>query len=132
MKRIIFSIISLATVLSFSACDPRIRPRQRPAPGPKPIDSGAVQPPENPRPGTGLGETKKPDEVVDPIPAKHSGKIPPPPQPNNPDYGIKVPDKPGYVKSPYDSEHRLIDVRGLPPGTEAECPYTRRTFLVPP
>ena len=45
---------------------------------------------------------------------------------------VKVADKPGYVKSPYDSQGRMIDVRGLPPGTEAECPYTRRTFLVPP
>ena len=32
----------------------------------------------------------------------------------------------------YDTQGRLIDVRGLPPGTEAECPYSRRTFLVPP
>ena len=32
----------------------------------------------------------------------------------------------------YDGQGRLIDVRGLPPGTEAECPYTHRTFLVPP
>lgn len=73
-------------------------------------------------------ERRKKDEVVDPTPHV---KIPPPPT-QNPEYAIKAEGKPGYVKSPYDSQGRLIDVRGLPPGTEAECPYTRRTFLVPP
>ncbi len=74
---------------------------------------------------------KKRDEVVDPTPVVRNEKVPPAPV-NNPEYAIKVADKPGYVKSPYDTQGRLIDVRGLPPGTEAECPYSHRTFLVPP
>ena len=65
----------------------------------------------------------------DPIP---KNKIPEAPGQRNPEYAIKVEGKAGYVKSPYDTQGRLIDVRGLPPGTEAECPYTHRTFLVPP
>jgi autotransporter-associated beta strand protein len=55
----------------------------------------------------------------------------PPPTQNNPEYAIKADGMPGYVKSPYDPQGRLVDVRGLPPGTEAEDPYTRRKFLVP-
>lgn len=130
MKSITITIASLATVLSFSACDPKIRPRQRTAPGPKPVEVIPAAPPDDGSQSE-QREIKKPDEGVDPAPAKRE-KIPPPPKPSAPDYGIKVPEKPGYVKSPYDGEHRLIDVRGLPPGTEAECPYTRKTFLVPP
>jgi len=46
---------------------------------------------------------------------------------------IPVPDpkiKPGFVKSPY-SDKGLIDVRGFPPGTKVQCPYTGKQFLVP-
>ena len=55
----------------------------------------------------------------------------PPPATGTPDYAIKVPGKPGYVRSPYTKEEKLINVQGLPPGTEAKDPYTDRTFLVP-
>jgi hypothetical protein len=130
MNRFILSIVPLAVVLGFSACDRGFKPRQKPATGrtmdrgTEMIDDGApVEPPI---------EKKKRDEIVDPAPATRNDKIPAAPAPNNPEYAVKVEGKPGYVKSPYDPQGRLIDVRGLPPGTEAECPYTRRTFLVPP
>lgn len=38
---------------------------------------------------------------------------------------------PGYVRSPYTSPPRLVDVRGVPSGTTMVCPYTRRKFIVP-
>ncbi|MEO6785850.1 MAG: hypothetical protein ABI318_06920 [Chthoniobacteraceae bacterium] len=131
MNRFILSILSLALVVGLSACDKnKNKPRQKPVQGPKVTEQGM------PGPGNDDGdvtptEKKKKDEVVDPTPAVKNNRIPPPPA-QNPEYAIKVDGKPGYVKSPYDPQGRLIDVRGLPPGTEAECPYTRRTFLVPP
>ena len=129
MNRFILSILSLAVAVSVGACNKNPNPRKL-VQGPKSaeerrpsheIDDGNTEPPER----------KPRNEVVDPIPAVKN-KIPDAPVKNNPDYASKAEGKPGYVKSPYDSQGRLIDVRGLPPGTEAECPYTHRTFLVPP
>jgi hypothetical protein len=45
--------------------------------------------------------------------------------------GIPVPGKPGFVRSPFDSEGRFIDVRGLPSGTEVRDPYTDQAFVTP-
>jgi hypothetical protein len=45
-------------------------------------------------------------------------------------YGSPVPDKPGFVYSPYDPKF-LIDVRGFPPGTEVTDPNTSKRFKVP-
>lgn len=130
MKQITHLGSVLVAALALTACDPKPKPRQKPAPGNDP----AVQNPQatnvptidpgNPETNT----TVKPPDP-DPIP---KNKIPEPPGQRNPEYAIKVEGKTGYVKSPYDNQGRLIDVRGLPPGTEAECPYTHRTFLVPP
>lgn len=46
-------------------------------------------------------------------------------------YGIAVSGKPGYVKSPYAPKSGFIDVRGFARGTEVNCPYTAKIFLVP-
>ncbi|MEY2497503.1 MAG: hypothetical protein QOD12_1059 [Verrucomicrobiota bacterium] len=45
-------------------------------------------------------------------------------------YASPVPDKPGFVYSPYDAKF-LIDVRGFPPGTEVNDPNTGKHFRVP-
>ena len=45
-------------------------------------------------------------------------------------YGRPVPNKPGFVNSPYD-ERFLIDVRGMPPGTLVKDPHTGKSFRVP-
>ena len=133
MNRFILSILSLTIAIGVAACDKgRANPRQMPAQGPRTTDQGLVIARDADAVDETSAQRKKRDEVVDPTPAVKNDKIPPPPTPNNPEYAIKVEGKPGYVKSPYDTQGRLIDVRGLPPGTEAECPYSRRTFLVPP
>ena len=132
MNRFILSILALTLAVGFSACDKgRIKPRQKPVPGPKIVDRGATTVHDIDGGDDGAITKKKRDDVVDPTPVEKKGNIPPAPT-ANPEYAIKVDGKPGYVKSPYDTQGRLIDVRGLPPGTEAECPYSRRTFLVPP
>ncbi len=42
-----------------------------------------------------------------------------------------VSDLPGYVRTPFTNPPRLVDVRGMAPGSKVVCPYTQRPFLVP-
>jgi hypothetical protein len=42
-----------------------------------------------------------------------------------------VPDKPGYVFSPFDSSGRYVDVSGYSPGTKVKDPWTDKIFIVP-
>jgi beta-lactamase regulating signal transducer with metallopeptidase domain len=45
--------------------------------------------------------------------------------------GVAVPEKPGFVTSPYSPNQGYVDVRGFPPGTEVKDPYSGKIFLVP-
>ncbi len=136
MNRSTISILSLAVAVSVGACNknnPNVR--QKPVPGPHAGEMAEMEKERKPKhrdEDEGMVKEKvKKNDVVDVTPEKKNN-IPPPPTPSTPEYAGKAEGKPGYVKSPYDPQGRLIDVRGLPPGTEAECPYTRKTFLVPP
>ena len=42
-----------------------------------------------------------------------------------------VPDKPGYVFSPFDSSGRYVDVSGYTPGSKVKDPWTDKIFIVP-
>jgi hypothetical protein len=42
-----------------------------------------------------------------------------------------VPNKPGYVFSPFDSSGRYVDVSGYTPGTKVKDPWTDKIFIVP-
>jgi hypothetical protein len=42
-----------------------------------------------------------------------------------------VPDKPGYVFSPFDSSRRYVDVSGYASGTKVKDPWTDKIFIVP-
>ncbi len=42
-----------------------------------------------------------------------------------------VSDLPGYVRTPYTTPGRLVDVRGMNPGAKVVCPYTQKPFIVP-
>lgn len=46
-------------------------------------------------------------------------------------YAIPVPNKPGFVTSPYAPKQGFVDVRGFPSGTEVTDPYTGKVFLTP-
>ena len=46
-------------------------------------------------------------------------------------YGIPVPNKPGFVTSPFSPKSGYVDVRGFPSGTEVKDPYSGKTFLTP-
>ena len=42
-----------------------------------------------------------------------------------------VADLPGYVRSPFTTPGRLIDVRGMSAGSKVVCPYSQKPFIVP-
>ena len=42
-----------------------------------------------------------------------------------------VSDLPGYVRTPYTTPGRLVDVRGMSGGSKVVCPYTQKPFIVP-
>lgn len=56
-------------------------------------------------------------------PAEVTGEVP---------FGSPIAGRPGMVHSPFASKYQLVDVTGLPPGTEVKCPYTGKLFRVPP
>jgi len=56
---------------------------------------------------------------------------PPPPARSDLPSAVPVPDKPGYVTSPYAPKAGFIDVRGFAAGTEIQCPYTGKIFVIP-
>lgn len=72
--------------------------------------------------------TPPPDVAVEP----QTAPAPVAPQAAKGDYpyGVPVPGKPGFVRSPF-SPDKMTDVRGYAPGTEVKDPYTGKIFLVP-
>ena len=72
-------------------------------------------------------------QTASPSPAPSTVSVPPPSQLHS-DALITaqaVPGLAGYVRSPFTNPPRLVDVRGMSPGSKVVCPYTRKPFLVP-
>jgi hypothetical protein len=83
-----------------------------PSPSPSPGSKGAR---------TASGAPSKPKST----PAAKSA----PPEESFP-VGKPVPDKPGYVFSPFEPA-KYVDVSGFPSGSKVKDPYSGKIFLVP-
>ncbi len=47
-------------------------------------------------------------------------------------YGVAVPDRPGFLYSPFNSDRtKVVDAVGSAPGTAIACPFSGRAFRVP-
>lgn len=68
-----------------------------------------------------------------PAPVVNTPSVPPPSQLRSDTLvtAHSVPGLPGYVRSPFTNPPRLVDVRGMSPGSKVVCPYTRKPFVVP-
>jgi hypothetical protein len=81
--------------------------------------------------------SQKPAKTTPPI--AYSETTQPEPRPSSPAQASSsafptakaVPDKPGYVFSPFDSSGRYVDVSGYTSGTKVKDPWTDKIFVVP-
>jgi hypothetical protein len=87
-------------------------------------DTARSQKPPKTTPPVAYSETTQPEP-----------RTPPPPQGSSTSTAFPtakaVPDKPGYVFSPFDSSGRYVDVSGYTPGTKVKDPWTDKIFIVP-
>jgi hypothetical protein len=84
-------------------------------------------------PDTTESQPSRPSESGDSTTSRTEESPPkskPPAEDSNLQFGIPVPGKEGLVYSPYYSGG-YVDVKGMPPGSKARCPYTKRIFRVP-
>ena len=132
--------LGFLTIFALTACEvdeppPRTTSRTarypQPASAQYPVQPQPFQDPNAPvqptEPGPAISETTTTTEssaASAPAPAA------PPTAKGDYPYGVPVPGKPGFVRSPY-SPDKMTDVRGYAPGTEVKDPYTNKIFLVP-
>ena len=109
--------------------DPTPSPRPRKssknsnAAGEKTVDGSA----------TSVLETERPVPTPTPVPLdiRPAALAPKTDGPRDVPYAVAVPDKPGFVTSPYAPNQGLVDVRNFPSSTEVLDPFTGKIFLTP-
>ena len=104
----------------------------------RPVASTQVAPAPQPRRKADTTTSQKPRKTTPPV--AYSETTQPEPKPSSPAQASStsstfptakaVPDKPGYVFSPFDSS-RYVDVSGYTPGSKVKDPWTDKIFIVP-
>jgi hypothetical protein len=103
-----------------------------------PATSTQVASAPQPRRKTETTKSQKPARITQPV--AHTDTTQPEPKPAPAQASSTsttfptakaVPDKPGYVFSPFDSSGRYVDVSGYTPGTKVKDPWTDKIFVVP-
>lgn len=72
-----------------------------------------------------------PSPTPTPIEIRPAALAPRSKQPRDVPYAVAVPNKPGFVTSPYAPDQGLVDVRAFPSSTEVLDPFTGKIFLTP-
>jgi hypothetical protein len=133
--------VGLLSVFALAACEidepPPRRPGRPPARYPNqaqtqyPVQPQPFPDDQAPPPTTPPGPVEQ-APPQDPVTSSAASAAPSTQAPAKGDYpyGVPVPGKPGFVRSPY-SPDKMTDVRGYAPGTEVKDPYTQKIFLVP-
>jgi hypothetical protein len=111
------------------------KPKSSPPPNKRPKTKGSEQnaadyppsptatpPPQTPTPTATVSQPQVRPASAPPQDRKSKRDIP---------YAIPVPNKPGFVTSPYSPKSGYVDVRGFPSGTEVKDPYSGKIFLTP-
>ena len=94
----------------------------------EPQDAPAASPSAPPAPTPAPSRTPMPMPLV----VRTAIGVPPTKRPRRDlPFGIPVPNKPGFVTSPYAPKSGYVDVHGFPSGAEVKDPYTGKTFLTP-
>ena len=78
-------------------------------------------------------ELKEPEatETPEPVTTRIASSVPAQRTRTDLPSGVPVPNKPGFVISPYSPNAGYVDIRGFPTGAEVKDPYTGKVFITP-
>jgi hypothetical protein len=125
--------LGLFCIFALAACEiDEPPPRRNTRPVSKYPNQQTSQYPAQPQPFAqdGTQNTPAPSAPEPQEPSSQPAPVAPTTAKGDYPYGVPVPGKPGFVRSPY-SPDKMTDVRGYAPGTEVKDPYTQKIFLVP-